>query len=102
MEFRHKSWEDDEVAQILSEHEVAKCGADTDDAPIDAVPVTAPHSYLRLRKEEYGQDELEQWGRRIAGTLAENHDVFCYLKHEGGGVGPVYALKILEVAQGAS
>jgi len=35
-------------------------------------------------------------------VLDSGTDVYCYLKHEGGGVGPKYALKIQEAAAGIS
>ncbi|MDQ4148423.1 MAG: DUF72 domain-containing protein [Actinomycetota bacterium] len=100
MEFRHKSWKDGEVLDLLSEHSVALCGADTDDEPLDSIPVTAPHCYLRLRKQEYGQDELDLWAGRVGGVLSAGRDVYCYFKHEGGGVGPKYALRVLEKVKG--
>ena len=29
--------------------------------------------------------------------LDEGRDVYCYFKHEGGGVGPAYATALLEI-----
>jgi uncharacterized protein YecE (DUF72 family) len=100
MEFRHASWSNDECRDLLGEHSVALCGADTDEVSLESVPVTAPHAYLRLRKQVYLKDELDQWGGRIGKVLSDGRDVYCYLKHEGGGVGPVYALGIQEAVEG--
>lgn len=97
MEFRHASWSDDEVRKTLEAAGVAYVGAETEEAALGDVPVTAPHVYLRLRKEDYADGELEAWAKRIDATLDRGHDVYCYFKHEGGGVGPAYALKVKEI-----
>ncbi|HEX2054602.1 MAG TPA: DUF72 domain-containing protein [Actinomycetota bacterium] len=98
MEFRHESWRAEEPKQVLAEHGIAYCGADTDELPLNQVPVTAPHVYLRLRKEQYGDEELEDWSRKVVGVLEDGRDVYCYFKHEGGGVGPAYALAVERAA----
>ena len=95
MEFRHSSWQDEEALSLLAAREVAVCGADTDKEPLRSIPVTAPHIYLRLRKEEYAEGDLDEWADRIRKVEG---DVYCYFKHEGGGVGPRYALRVLEKA----
>lgn len=97
-EFRNDSFRVDEVKQQLSEHSVAWVAAETDEADLDAVEVTAPHVYLRLRKQEYTDRELHVWGDRVRDLLGAGSDVYCYFKHEGGGVGPRYALAVVEVA----
>jgi uncharacterized protein YecE (DUF72 family) len=101
MEFRHESWAAPEVAELLEEHGVAVCAADTEAKPLASVQVTAPHVYLRLRKEDYAADEIAAWGARVRPLLDEGRDVYCYFKHEGGGVGPAYAKALLESATGS-
>ncbi|HEU4866806.1 MAG TPA: DUF72 domain-containing protein [Actinomycetota bacterium] len=98
MEFRHESWRADEPKEILAANSIAYCGADTDDLALTEVPITAPHVYLRLRKEEYGEEELESWASKVSTVLDAGHDVYCYFKHEGGGVGPAYALAVEKAA----
>lgn len=95
MEFRHDSWRDSQALELLRTSAVALCGADTAEAPLDAIPVTAPHVYLRLRREEYSPEEISEWAKRIAGVLEGENDVYCYFKHEGGGIGPAYAQALL-------
>lgn len=99
MEFRHESWDDPEVKVSLAGREVAFCGADTQAKPLKGVPAADGHAYLRLRKEEYSDEELDHWGKQIAETMESGRDVFCYLKHEGGGIGPQYAIRIKESAR---
>jgi uncharacterized protein YecE (DUF72 family) len=91
MEFRHSSWSDPEVASLLEVHQVAVCAAETEGLSVETVPVTAPYVYLRLRKAEYSGEEIDRWGQRVRALLGEGRDVYCYFKHEGGGVGPAYA-----------
>lgn len=100
MEFRHESWKDDAAIDLLRAHKVAYCGADTEATPLERPLVTAPHVYMRLRKENYEDEELAAWGGKVAKLLADGTDVFCYFKHEGGGVGPRYALALEKAAAG--
>jgi len=88
------------VAKLLEAHGVAVCAADTDAKALTPVQVTAPHVYLRLRKENYEADEIAAWGTRVRTLLDEGRDVYCYFKHEGGGVGPAYARALLETVTG--
>ena len=97
VEFRHQSFKDDQVREALKAAGVAYVGAETEEEKLEAVPITAPHVYLRLRKEDYPDAELAAWAERIDETLMTGCDVYCYFKHEGGGVGPAYALKVKEL-----
>ncbi len=96
MEFRHESWADPEVAALLESHQVAVCVAETEAQAPATIPVTARHVYLRLRKLEYDDAEIAAWAQRVQGVLDAGSDVYCYFKHEGGGVGPAYARALLE------
>ena len=98
MEFRHESFADPEVDELLAANSVARCGADTDEAALRSAPVTASYVYLRLRKQDYAPAELSHWADEIRRQLAEGRDVYCYFKHEGGGIGPKYALSVKEQA----
>jgi uncharacterized protein YecE (DUF72 family) len=90
MEFRHGSWE--EARPLLAEQGVAWCFAETVDTPSDAEPVlSSPFAYLRLRKDEYTEDDLALWSSRVRAALADGTDVYAYLKHEEGAAAPRYA-----------
>jgi uncharacterized protein YecE (DUF72 family) len=98
-EFRHETWRDDAVKQLLAERGAAWCVADTDghDAPFDR---TAPgFVYLRLRKCSYEDEVLVRWAKDIALALDDGIDVYCYLKHEDGdgARGVLYAGRLREM-----
>lgn len=100
MEYRHASWDSDLVRSMLTDRGVAYVGADTDEAGLGQVPVTADHVYLRLRKLEYLDDELVLWAGKISEQVSAGKDVYCYFKHEGGGIGPAYASRVKEIVDG--
>ena len=79
-EFRDQSWFDDAVYAALEEGKTALCIAESDKL---ATPVmlTAPHAYLRLRKENYDEGSLAPWADRIAEMSGRKADIYVYLKH---------------------
>jgi uncharacterized protein YecE (DUF72 family) len=96
MEFRHASWA--EARELLLEQGVAWCVAETDDkdpAPEDLS--WEPAGYLRLRKTEYTEQELEAWAARFRGALDAGSDVYCYFKHEEDGFGPKTAKRLADI-----
>jgi uncharacterized protein YecE (DUF72 family) len=94
LEFRHASWFDDEVYEALRSHDVALVAVDEDEATTPLVP-TAAWGYLRLRRTEYREDELEGWVERIRRQPWQ--EAFAFLKHdEESQKGPEAATKLLE------
>ncbi|MGH2697400.1 MAG: DUF72 domain-containing protein, partial [Actinomycetota bacterium] len=99
MEFRHESWA--EARDLLAEHGVAWCFAETDETPDDAEPVLSePFAYLRLRREEYPDQRLARWAERIGAALESGTDVFVYLKHEEGAGAPRHAERLAAIIAG--
>jgi uncharacterized protein YecE (DUF72 family) len=97
-EFRHPSWSDREVFQRLERRGLALCHSDTDGAaPTDPVP-TASWGYLRLRRSDYSEPDLQAWLARIRRTGWEQ--AFVFFKHEDEGAGPRMARRFLELAAG--
>ena len=92
VEFRHASWLDDEVYDLLRARNAALCVADTE-AGTTPVVATADFGYLRLRDRGYGPAELARWAAVAA--RAEWRDAFVYFKHEESGTGPVLARKLI-------
>ena len=93
-EFRHDSWFDEEVHALLRQSSAALCLSEReDDAPPPLVE-TAPWGYVRLRLEEYSQDDLARWAQRLKATAWQ--DVHVYFMHEP--TAPEYAQTLLRLA----
>ena len=96
-EFRHASWFDAEVFDLLREHGSSLCIAEADEDLEVPFVATADWGYLRLRRPDYGDAELKAWAKRI---LQQSwRDVFIFFKHEDEGKGPDMARRFLEFAQ---
>jgi len=97
-EFRHESWFDPDVYQILADHEVALVSAETEES--DEVPFSATTGwgYLRLRKPEYSDAELRDWERRIKSQSWDR--VYVFFKHEDEATGPRLANQFREIYDG--
>jgi uncharacterized protein YecE (DUF72 family) len=95
-EFRHPSWFDDEVFGLLRDHQAALCIAEAEDGLEIPFVATAGWGYLRLRRPDYGDAELQTWVRRVRGQ--DWREAFVFFKHEDQGTGPQLAKRFLELA----
>jgi uncharacterized protein YecE (DUF72 family) len=95
-EFRHQSWFDQEVFELLRQHQAVLCIAEAENELEIPFVSTADWGYLRLRRPDYGDAELEAWAKRVH----DQHwrDVFVFFKHEEEGKGPAMAKRFLELA----
>jgi uncharacterized protein YecE (DUF72 family) len=96
MEFRHDSWFDDEVFQALRDAKVALCVSDTGEEPVAPLVATADWGYLRLRREEFSDKDLEDWVRRIREQRWT--EAFLFIKHEEEGKGPKMVERLMKFA----
>jgi uncharacterized protein YecE (DUF72 family) len=96
-EFRHQSWFDDEIADILRSRDAALCAADTDEVadPEGIVRPTASWGYLRLRRTDYPGGALAAWRKRI--DAQPWGAAYVFFKHEDEGKGPAFAKRFLTV-----
>jgi uncharacterized protein YecE (DUF72 family) len=95
-EFRHESWLDSEVFELLGEHHVALCIAEAEEGLEIPFVSTADWGYLRLRRPDYGDAELTTWVKRLHDQ--NWRDTFVFFKHEEEGMGPKMAKRFLELA----
>jgi uncharacterized protein YecE (DUF72 family) len=95
-EFRHESWQDPKVIELLRARGAALCVADTDEAPAPELVATAPLVYLRLRRQSYAAAELAGWVAQLRAHAAL--DGYVFFKHEDAGVGPRLAAELLSLA----
>jgi len=95
-EFRHPTWFDDEVIQLLKRDNRALCVSDTDDLPANHIDKTADWGYLRLRRVNYSPPNLTDWIERI--RTQNWKDTYVFFKHEDEGTGPKLAAEFLKLA----
>jgi uncharacterized protein YecE (DUF72 family) len=79
-EFRHESWQDAEVIDLLAKYGAALCAAD----PLDgaaALQPTAEFGYVRLGREQYSDDHLLALRELLCAQPWR--EVFVYFKHAG-------------------
>ncbi len=95
-EFRHESWTDATVFDLLRERNFAWVVADTDKTPAEEIVETANWGYLRLRRSGYDDAELARWYERIKGTDWCRAQV--YFKHEDEAAAPALAQRLLDRA----
>jgi uncharacterized protein YecE (DUF72 family) len=94
LEFRHQSWFDDEVYAMLREHNAALCVADADSELSIPFVATAVWGYLRLRREDYSDQDLRAWVKRVQDQPWT--EAFIFFKHEEAGKGPQLATRLLQ------
>jgi uncharacterized protein YecE (DUF72 family) len=92
VEFRHASWFDDEVFALLRDQGAALVVSDTGEEPVAPLVATTDWGYLRLRREEFSDRELQDWAQRIREQPWS--EAFVFLKHEEEGRGPKLAAKL--------
>lgn len=96
-EFRHPSWFDDEIFELLRQYRVALCIADADDdLKVPAVATTDDWGCLRLRRPDYDDRALKKWVKQV--QKQPWRDAFVFFKHEDKGKGPQLAKRFLELA----
>ena len=102
IEFRHKSWFDDQVAECLERYAVAICMSDAPDWPMwdrvttDVVYVRL-HGHTRKYASSYSKPALRKWATRTQRWLEENRAVHVYFDNDAEGAAPRNALTLLEM-----
>jgi uncharacterized protein YecE (DUF72 family) len=95
LEFRHPSWLDPRVHERLVARECAWVVTESDEGAQPDFLLTAPWTYLRLRRAAYAREELAAWAARLhARALAA---AYVFFKHEDAGAGPRLAGEFLEL-----
>ncbi len=94
-EFRHISWFDDKLFEILRNKGCAICCSDTENQELSQFVSTSDWGYLRLRKPDYSEEELLAWAERI--KLQNWQAVYAFFKHEDDGAGPKLAKHFLDL-----
>ncbi|HEY2964598.1 MAG TPA: DUF72 domain-containing protein [Pyrinomonadaceae bacterium] len=98
-EFRHPTWFDDDVIELLRSQNRALCVSDTDDLPTSHIDKTADWGYLRLRRVHYSETDLVEWTKRI--RAQEWQTAYVFFKHEDEGTGPKLAAQFIDLSNQA-
>jgi uncharacterized protein YecE (DUF72 family) len=98
-EFRHDSWQDDEVHETLRSRGAILCVTDTDEGDTPFV-TTSDWGYVRLRRTHYDDADLQAWADRIAATDVAR--TYVYFMHEDEALGTKFAKKLDELWAGRS
>jgi uncharacterized protein YecE (DUF72 family) len=93
VEFRHPSWHEDRVRQVLEEHGAAWVMVDPSDR-------SRPHwrttdwGYVRfhggtgLPSSCYTRSPLETWAQRLGRIWSPRENLYCYFNNDGNGCAP--------------
>lgn len=96
-DFRHPTWFDDEVLELLRSHNRVLVVSDTDELPNSHIDKTADWGYLRLRRVRYSKTDLAKWMKRI--RAQEWKRAFVFFKHEDEGTGPKLAAQFINLSK---
>lgn len=94
-DFRHPTWFDDDVRELLRSHNRVLVISDTDENPAKEIDKTADWGYVRLRRVRYSKAELTAWAKRI--KTQNWTKTFVFFKHEDEGTGPKLAAQFINL-----
>lgn len=105
IEFRHASWYEREVEDLLADHDVAWVWLSDGGAMPAAAPLTAPFVYLRLHgldpqrqyAWDYTPDELAPWVDRLRAAAADGRDGWVFFNNDVGAHAPHNALAMVDL-----
>ena len=94
-EFRHPSWLNVEILDLLRHRGCSLCQADSDESPVQEIIGTGSWGYLRLRRSDYTEEDLSQWREKIYAQKWEK--AFVFFKHKEAALGPQRAVRFQEL-----
>jgi uncharacterized protein YecE (DUF72 family) len=101
-EFRHPSWYEGAILDLLRDHNAALCISDHADAPAPW-EATADFVYVRAHGTNgryagsYSAETLREWGQRIASWREEGRDVYVYFDNDIKSAAPGDAKRLLRL-----
>ena len=105
-EFRHPSWYDKRILELLRAHDIALCLSDHHDAPAPW-EVTASFVYVRGHGPEgtyqgnYSDKTLRAWAKRITSWKRGRRDVYVYFDNDQKSAAPFDARRLIAMVPGA-
>jgi len=99
MEFRHPSWHQDAVFQLLEKHNASYCVMSGYNLPC-IIKATNKLVYLRLHGIHdgcYREEDLQYWAARVIEWAAQGRDVFVYFNNDGNGYAIYNSLRLKSI-----
>jgi uncharacterized protein YecE (DUF72 family) len=103
-EFRHPSWYDDAILDLLRDHDMSLCLSDHAAAPSPWV-ATASFVYVRGHgptgryHSHYPDETLQSWARDIKRWRRQGRDVWCFFDNDQKSAAPIDGLRLLDLLQ---
>lgn len=100
-EFRHTSWYDEDIFDLLTSRAISLCISDHHDAP-SPWRATAKTVYVRAHgptgryRDHYSPQTLAAWSRRIAKWRRRGHSIFMYFDNDQKAAAPRDAQRLIE------
>lgn len=107
VEFRHPSWYEKPVFDLLADHDAALCISDHHDAP-SPWEVTAGWVYVRGHGPggryvgRYPEPDLRRWAERVAAWRGQGLDVYSYFDNDIKSAAPADAKVLKQLAATAA
>jgi uncharacterized protein YecE (DUF72 family) len=101
-EFRHASWYEDPIIDLLRDHDISLCLSDHHHAPSPWL-VTARHVYVRghgpggLYRDNYPEKTLRAWARDAAKWRRQGRTVYVYFDNDQKSAAPQDAKRLMEM-----
>jgi uncharacterized protein YecE (DUF72 family) len=101
LEFRHPSWYEPAIFELLADHDVSLCISDHAAAPAPWVR-TASFVYVRGHGPSghywgsYSEDAFENWAAHLRQWRNEGRDVYCYFDNDIGCEAPRDAKRLMK------
>ncbi len=102
IEFRHKSWLNKEVYDLLKKYEIGFCIVSAPDFTTDIV-VTSDFAYIRWHGKDnwyrynYSKEELKNWAEKIENL--EVDEVYGYFNNDFEGYAPKNCMELKEILE---
>jgi len=102
LEFRHKSWCEEKIYQLLKKYNAGWVIPDSPRYPGEDV-LTADFVYVRMHGPEslysskYSREELKNWAKKIKKWLKKNKDIFIYFNNDFQGFAIENAKQLLDI-----
>ncbi len=99
-EFRHDSWYEEEVYDVLRKHNISLCFTDLT-GEISPQIVTADFAYFRLHGPKrysgsYSEKEISSWKKMVLDLFKKKVSCYCYFDNDAKGEAVEDAKRLLE------